>query len=132
MAHAYAYDYQEPTLPTPPSRASSPEAALAASIIRQALGDAWGTGRWGSNGTNRRSALVFLAGGPDLTFWCDVAGLDLAVVLRLARQALQGAGSRPPAEAEARSGERPRPSGPPRPRAVPEAAGAVELEAVTC
>jgi hypothetical protein len=50
---------------------------LASAVILQALDDLERGGEWA-----REDAAQFLAGGPDLEFWCSIAGVSIDAVRR--------------------------------------------------
>ena len=64
------------------ARALRPEQRLAAAVLAQAVADA----RLRTDWRRRLGASAFLNGADLMEFWCDVAGLDPAVVRQKARR----------------------------------------------
>lgn len=79
------YDLDPPTCPERPVR---DEQRLAAQVLRVALVDALGP-----HPVLALDARAFLSGGPDLTFWSRIAGLDPHVVRTLAARTLADPGA---------------------------------------
>ncbi len=74
-------DPEEPEVdPWLQERDLQPHQLLAAAVLRQAVLDATGRG-WGGSPRRARGARLFLLrAGPELRFWCEVAGLSPQLV----------------------------------------------------